>query len=135
MIDTRTPKKRSQIMASVRSKDTGPELVVRKLLTQEGYRYRLHKKGLPGRPDIVFPGKKKIIFVHGCFWHGHRCSKGALPKSRLDYWKPKIEKNKERDLKNRKALVKDGWKVLTIWQCQLKNIENIRKKLNKFLNS
>ena len=132
-MDTRTPAKRSEIMSAVRTENTGPELLVRKLLSAQGYRYRLHRKGLPGRPDIVFPGRCKAIFVHGCFWHGHRCKKGRLPKTRLRYWKPKIAVNKKRDARNLVALRRSGWNVLVVWQCELKNGETLMRKLKTFL--
>jgi len=132
-MDTRTPKKRSEIMSAVRTKDTGPELLVRKLLSVQGYRYRIHQKELPGRPDIVFPGRHKAIFVHGCFWHGHRCRKGRLPKSHLRYWRPKIAANKMRDSKNLVSLRRSGWKALVIWQCELKKGDRLMRKLKTFL--
>ena len=132
-MDTRTPEKRSEIMSAVRTKDTGPELLVRKLLSAQGYRYRLHRKGLPGRPDIVFPGRSKAVFVHGCFWHGHRCAKGRLPKSRLRYWRPKIAANKKRDARNLAKLRRLGWGVSVVWQCELKNAETLMRRLKVFL--
>src|SRR5712664_2810518 len=97
MADTRTKEQRSRIMKSVGTYHTGPELTVRRLLHRLGYRYRLHRRDLPGRPDIVFPGRRKAIFIHGCFWHGHDCSKGKLPKSRTEYWTAKIRANQDRD--------------------------------------
>ncbi len=132
-MDTRTPAKRSEIMASVRSKNTGPELVVRKWLTSKGYRYRLQRKDLPGCPDIVFPARRKVIFVHGCFWHGHRCAKGRPPKSRLNYWLPKLDENKKRDARNIRKLKRSGWGVMTIWQCQIKDMAVIGEKIRVFL--
>ena len=132
-MDTRTPEKRSEIMSAVRTEDTGPELLVRKLLSAQGYRYRLHRKGLPGRPDIVFPGRRKAVFVHGCFWHGHRCAKGRLPKSRLRYWRPKIAANKKRDARNLAKLRRLGWGVSVVWQCELKNAETLMRRLKVFL--
>ncbi|MBI3569903.1 MAG: DNA mismatch endonuclease Vsr [Gammaproteobacteria bacterium] len=132
-MDTRTHEKRSEIMSAVRTKNTGPELLVRKLLSAQGYRYRLHRKGLPGRPDIVFPGRRKVVFVHGCFWHGHRCKKGRLPKSRLRYWKPKIAANKKRDARNLAKLRRLGWNALVVWQCQQKKAESLMCKLKTFL--
>jgi DNA mismatch endonuclease, patch repair protein len=120
-------------MSAIRSRDTGPELSVRKILSGKGYRYRLHRKTLPGCPDIVFPGRKKAIFVHGCFWHGHKCKKGRLPKSRLKYWEPKIAANKERDRKNLTNLRKADWSYLVIWQCQLRNTKILEKRLRTFL--
>jgi len=97
MVDNRSPEKRSATMRAVRGKNTGPEWAVRKLVHGMGYRYRLHRKDLPGKPDLTFPGRRKAIFVHGCFWHAHGCHMGQPPKSRLDYWLPKLERNKERD--------------------------------------
>lgn len=136
MTDTRTKEKRSEIMSSVHSKDTGPELVVRKLIHGMGYRYRLHVKGLPGKPDIVMIGRKKIIDVRGCFWHGHSgCQYGRLPKSREDFWAAKIERNRERDAENLKLLEGDGWGVLVVWQCELKNLETLKAKLHEFIET
>jgi DNA mismatch endonuclease (patch repair protein) len=121
-------------MSAVPTKNTAPEKVVRSLLTRGGYRYRLHRKDLPGTPDIVFPGRRKAIFVNGCFWHGHLgCPKGRLPKSRPDYWIPKIAHNAEKDQKNLVELEQLGWKVLTVWQCELRQLLLLEKKINKFL--
>jgi DNA mismatch endonuclease, patch repair protein len=131
-MDTRSPEQRSYIMRSVRSRDTGPELVVRQLLHRMGFRFGLHRRDLPGRPDIVLPKHKAVVFVHGCFWHGHGCAKGRLPKSRLDFWGPKFQRNRNRDAESVKMLKADGWRVLTIWQCQIKETERLRKKLAKF---
>lgn len=132
-MDTRTSEKRSEIMSAVRTEDTGPELFVRKLLFAKGYRYRLHRKGLPGRPDIVFPRWRKVVFVHGCFWHGHRCSKGKLPKSRLRYWRPKIAENKKRDRRNVIQLRRMNWGAFVVWQCELKNEKSLMRRLKSFL--
>ncbi len=127
--------KRSEIMRRVHSKDTTPELLVRKLAHSLGYRYRLYRKDLPGKPDLVFPGKKKIIFVHGCFWHGHKCKRGdRTPKNNRQYWVKKIRGNVERDKKQRDALIKSGWSVLTIWECEVRNEDVLKQKLIKFLN-
>lgn len=120
-------------MQAVKSKDTKPELTVRRLLYGMGYRYRLHRKGLPGRPDIVFVGRKKAIFVHGCFWHGHDCPKGRLPKSRLDYWKPKLEQNINRDRTMVEHLETLGWHSLVIWQCELGDLDLLATRLRAFL--
>jgi len=119
MADTRSPDQRRRIMQSVGTKNTGPELKVRRALHALGFRFRLHRKDLPGSPDIVLPKWRTAIFVHGCFWHGHGCSKGRAPKSRLDYWLPKIEANRERDVTNENRLREQGWQVLTIWQCEI----------------
>ena len=134
MPDTRTPEQRRRIMQAVRGKDTGPEWTVRRLLHGLGYRYRLHRKDLPGKPDLVFPGRKTAIFVHGCFWHAHGCRYGQPPKSRLDYWLPKLEQNKKRDAEKRAQLEALGWKVLTVWQCDARDIEALTARLRVFLD-
>lgn len=135
MADTRTPEQRRRIMQAVKTRDTGPELTVRNIVYRLGYRYRLNAKNLPGRPDIVLPGMMKAIFVHGCFWHGHGCRKGKAPKSRLDYWKPKLKANKKRDAAQVRALKSLGWSVLTVWQCQMNDAEALRATLSAFLES
>ncbi len=134
MVDTRTKEQRRRIMQAVRGKDTGPEWTVRRLLHGLGYRYRLHRKDLPGKPDLVFPDRKKAIFVHGCFWHAHGCRYGQPPKSRLDYWLPKLEQNKKRDAEKRAQLEALGWKVLTVWQCEIRDIEALTTALRAFLD-
>lgn len=133
MADTRTKEQRSRIMKSVGTRDTGPELLVRRLLHRGGYRYRLHRKDLPGRPDIVFPGRRKAIFIHGCFWHGHECNKGKLPKSRTEYWTTKIKANQDRDARVISRLEDDGWQTLTVWQCELKHLDATEGILREFL--
>ncbi|MBS0469748.1 MAG: DNA mismatch endonuclease Vsr [Proteobacteria bacterium] len=133
MADTRSRAQRSAIMKSVGSKNTGPELAVRRILHACGYRFRLHRKDLPGTPDIVLSGRRKIIFVHGCFWHGHRCRKGGLPKSRIDFWTAKISKNRKRDAKNRRALKLLGWDTAVVWQCQLKSEAKLERRLVRFV--
>lgn len=132
-MDTRTPEQRRRIMQAVRSKDTGPELTVRRLLHRMGYRYRLHRTDLPGRPDIAFIGRKKAVFVHGCFWHGHDCRKGRAPKSRLDYWQPKLQGNIKRDRANKELLEARGWTVLTVWQCELCDLSALATRLQDFV--
>ena len=135
-MDSLSPAERSEIMARVRAKNSRPELLVRKLVYAQGYRYRLHARELPGRPDLVFRKYRKVIFVHGCFWHRHaKCALARMPKSRLDFWQPKLEGNRRRDQRNRRALVKDGWKVLTIWECQLKGIVNLEARIRRFLDA
>ena len=132
MADTRTPDQRRRIMQSVGVRDTGPERTVRSTLHKAGFRFRLHRRDLPGKPDIVLPAKRLAVFVHGCFWHGHGCAKGKLPKSRLDYWGPKIEANAARDRRNNKALSEMGWRSLTVWQCELgdpKFAEKLQRKV------
>lgn len=122
-------------MAAVPSKDTSPELLVRRLAHALGYRFRLHARKLPGRPDLVFPKRRRVIFIHGCFWHGHRCTKGRLPKSRLDYWGPKIEENRKRDRRTLAALRRDGWKALVVWQCQTRDLERLSRLVRTFLGA
>lgn len=133
-MDTLTPSERSRRMARVKSKGTRPEMVVRRLLFSLGYRYRLHDRSLPGSPDIVFQRKKKAIFVHGCFWHRHDgCALARLPKSRLDFWIPKLEGNRERDARKLLQLKSLGWDAFVIWECELKDLNLLEKKLNGFL--
>lgn len=135
-MDSLSPAERSEIMARVHSKNSRPELFVRKLIFALGYRYRLHARDLPGHPDLVFRKRRKVIFVHGCFWHRHTaCALARLPKSRLDFWVPKLEGNKQRDQRNKRALTKDGWKVLTIWECQLKNTVRLQATIRRFLDA
>jgi DNA mismatch endonuclease, patch repair protein len=125
MADTLTAAQRSERMARVKGKDTNPELVIRKLVYGLGYRYRLHVRELPGSPDLVFRKLRKIIFVHGCFWHRHpaaTCKLARLPKSRVSFWRAKLEGNQRRDKTNVRRLRRDGWKVLQIWECQLANV-------------
>ena len=132
-MDTRTPEQRRRIMQAVKSKDTKPEMTVRRCLYAMGYRYRLHRKDLPGRPDIAFGGQRKAMFVHGCFWHWHGCPKGQLPNSRLDYWKPKFEQNVIRDRTKVEQLESLGWRVLVVWQCELADIDALSIRLQEFV--
>lgn len=135
-MDNLSPEERSERMARIRSKDTRPELLVRRLVFSLGYRYRLHARDLPGHPDLVFRRLRKVIFIHGCFWHRHgSCVIARLPKSRLDFWVPKLEGNKLRDQRNKRALTKGGWKVLTIWECQLKNTGRLQTTIRRFLDA
>lgn len=134
MTDIFSKEKRSDVMSKIRGKDTKPELIVRKFLFANGFRYRLHPKVMKGRPDIVMKKYRTVIFINGCFWHGHDCKAGHLPKSNLDYWIPKIKANIDRDIVNCEYLEKDGWRVITIWECELKKekydkLEKIRKEL------
>ena len=125
-------------MASIRSKDTTPELRVRSLVHTMGYRYRLHVRTLPGAPDLVFPRRRKVIFVHGCFWHRHRCKRGRpVPKTRSDYWLPKLEGNRLRDLQHRRQLRKLGWNVMIVWECQTqpRRIDWLASRIAAFLES
>ena len=126
---------RRRTMQAVKSKNTSPELYVRRLLHAHGYRYRLHLKDLPGSPDLVFSGRKRVVFVHGCFWHGHNCARGArVPKSNSEYWIKKVTRNQTRDSENKKKLEAAGWKVLAVWECELKNEPCLLKQLRRFLN-
>lgn len=128
---------RSAIMRAVKSKDTTPEIVVRRLVYGMGYRYRLHRKDLPGKPDLAFAGKRKVIFVNGCFWHGHDCARGARwPTANADYWQAKIKRNAARDYDNLKALLDAGWQVLTIWECETakKKHRVLEERLAAFLS-
>lgn len=120
-------------MQSVKSRNTGPELIVRRLLHGMGYRYRLHRKDLPGRPDIALISRRKAIFVHGCFWHGHGCPKGRLPKSRLEYWGKKLDENKKRDRTKQEQLHSQGWRVLVIWQCETRDLGTLATRLQDFV--
>lgn len=134
MDDPLTPPERSIRMGLIRSRDTRPEIAVRRLVHGMGYRYRLHSKELPGKPDLVFKAKRKIIFVHGCFWHLHRnCSKCRPPKSRLDYWTPKLQRNAMRDKQVRKQLRNMGWTSLVVWECQLTDTERLAGRIARFL--
>jgi DNA mismatch endonuclease (patch repair protein) len=133
-MDRVTPEVRSKIMSAVHSKNTGPEIQVRRITHAMGFRYRLHRKDLPGTPDLVFAGKHKVIFVHGCFWHGHpNCSKARLPKTRTDYWKKKIKSNRIRDAAAVSKLKADGWSCCIIWQCELKEPLRVAEKIKSFL--
>jgi len=133
-MDTRTREQRRRIMQAVKTRDTGPELAVRRLLHGMGYRYRLHPRGLPGKPDIVFVSRRKVVFVHGCFWHGHGCAKGRLPKSRLDYWRAKIEANVDRDRTKIEQLEAQGWNVAVVWQCETAQRDALASRLKEFLD-
>jgi DNA mismatch endonuclease (patch repair protein) len=121
-------------MAAVGTRDTGAEKAVRSIVHRLGYRYSLRRTDLPGKPDLVFVSRKKVIFVHGCFWHGHSCRYGRLPKSRLDYWRPKLVANKERDRVRARQLRSSGWSVLTVWQCELKNGRRLEARIKDFLD-
>jgi len=135
-MDIISPELRSENMRRIRSKNTIPEIRVRKLIYGMGYRYRLHWDKLPCKPDIIFPGRKKVIFVHGCFWHQHsdiNCNYVHKPKSRLNYWLPKLEKNKQRDIKNQNEIEKYGWKYLVVWECQISDTDKFKSKLKNFL--
>jgi DNA mismatch endonuclease, patch repair protein len=135
LMDIMPPERRSQIMSHIRGKNTTPELIVRKLVYSLGYRYRLHYAKLPGKPDLVFPGRKKVIFVHGCFWHHHEgCKKSKLPSSNVEFWQDKIIANVHRDNKTHEALSQLGWKYMVIWQCEIK-LPGIEERIKIFLEN
>ena len=135
-MDSVSPEKRSWIMAQVKGRDTKPEKAVRSLLHRMGYRFRLQRKDLPGKPDIVLPKYHTVIFVHGCYWHRHDCPNGRrLPKSRLDFWLPKLEGNRERDLKKLTLLRELGWNVMIIWECMIRDESALRENIRSFLEN
>ena len=135
MLTTSVDPIRSKIMSSVRSKDTKPEMIVRRALHALNYRYRLHRNDLPGSPDIVFFGRRKVIFVHGCFWHRHaNCPKATRPKTRASFWQEKFDRNVQRDAKAKERLERDGWTVLVVWECETKTPETLVNKMASFLD-
>lgn len=135
-MDSVSSHRRSEIMALVRSKDSRPEMVVRRFVHRMGFRYRLHAANLPGKPDLVFPSRKKIIFVHGCFWHRHEnCPLARIPKSRQAFWIDKLNRNRDRDTRIQKELGQAGWQVLTLWECEIKNNVILGEKIKDFLGA
>ena len=133
--DTLSPAERSQRMARIRSKNTRPERIVRRILTKLGFRYRLQYSKLPGRPDIALPGRKKVVWVHGCFWHRHPgCALARLPKSRLEFWIPKLKENRSRDLRRKAELHSMGWASLVVWECELSDESALAARLKDFLD-
>lgn len=131
-----TPELRSRIMRAVKGSDTAPELAVRSMVHRLGFRFRLHRKDLPGKPDLVFPGPRKVIFVHGCFWHGHDCARGArMPKANAEYWRGKIGRNVTRDAKHLAALKDAGWQTAIVWECELKDRGRLQRRLEGFLSA
>ena len=135
MVDHVTPERRSWLMSRVRGENTKPEMVVRSMAHRLGFRFRLHRRELPGRPDLVFPGRKKVIFVHGCFWHRHPgCSKATMPKSNVAMWKEKFARNVARDAEQAAALKRAGWRVLVVWQCETADEPTLEKRLTHFLS-
>jgi DNA mismatch endonuclease (patch repair protein) len=132
--DVFSREKRSEVMGRVRQKNTGAELRLRKLLTRLGYRYRLHRRDLPGSPDVAMPGRKVAIFVHGCFWHGHDCPRGARkPKANAEYWRAKLDRNRERDAAAEAALIARGWRPVVVWECELKDEPALAARLGEIL--
>lgn len=135
MVDQFTRKQRSRVMARVKNKNTKPEKRIRSMLHRMGYRFRLHRRDLPGAPDIVLPRHKKVVFVHGCFWHSHQCPRGKRPATRKEFWNAKLDANQERDRANREALERIGWQVHVVWECQLKDPDVVQKKLQQFMQN
>ena len=134
MVDILTKSQRQFCMSHNKGKDTTPEVFVRKLTYSLGYHYRLHRRDLPGCPDMVFPGKKKLIFINGCYWHRHNCKKGrSIPETRKLFWQAKFKQTIERDKRNQKALKKLGWQIFVVWECQLKDLTKLRTKITAFL--
>lgn len=134
-MDTISPAQRSALMGRIRSKDTKPEIAVRSMLHALGFRFRLHREDLPGRPDIVLPRHRKIILVQGCFWHGHTCRLASTPKSNEGYWSAKIGGNRARDARNREALELQGWRILELWECEIRETEQLRSTLCAFMTN
>src|SRR5271169_2803158 len=136
MTDVYSAQKRSAVMRQVKGKDTAPELVVRGLIWSLGGRYRLHRRDLPGKPDIVLTRRRLAVFVHGCFWHGHDCARGArVPKANRDYWLGKVGRNRERDIASKAALEAKGWRVETIWECELKDRTALEARVKGWLSA
>lgn len=140
MVDIVSSEKRSQMMAGIKGKDTKPELLIRKALHKKGFRYRIHDKSLPGKPDIVLPKYKAVIFVHGCFWHAHSCHLFKWPSTKSDFWQAKISRNKELDLINFNKLLDEGWRIGIMWECAVKgkhkhSIEFVTSKITEWLLS
>ena len=133
MVDNLSPEDRSRLMSRVRGKDTKPEMIVRRLAHRLGYRFRLHRRDLPGSPDIVFPGRKKVIFVHGCYWHRHGCKRTTTPKSNTQFWQKKFDDNVMRDQKNLDDLANRGWDAMVVWQCQAEKPDGLADRLTDFL--
>ena len=132
-MDNLSPEERSAQMAKIHSKDSKPEMFVRRLVHGMGYRYRLHRADMPGKPDMVFGPKKMVIVGHGCFWHGHNCSLGRIPKTRVEFWTAKIIANRARDEKHIEKLRANGWQALIIWECQLKDSSSVKSRIKSFL--
>ncbi|MFN7924015.1 MAG: very short patch repair endonuclease [Bryobacteraceae bacterium] len=135
-MDRLTPARRAQLMSRIKSKDTSPEMAVRRIVFRFGFRYRLHDHSLPGRPDMVFRSAKKIIFIHGCFWHSHGCLISHIPKSRKTYWGPKLARTKSRDRVHQRTLARMGWQCLTVWECEVRrDLPALTERVLKFLGS
>ncbi len=138
MTDTLTMEERSRLMSRIRAKNTRPEMLVRRLVHAMGYRYRLHDRRLQGSPDLVFRARRKVIFVHGCFWHHHpdpACKLARMPKSRQEFWRPKLEGNRDRDERTRQALDREGWRQMVVWECECGQMEQLGNRLRAFLEA
>ena len=133
MVDKISGERRSENMRRIRSRGTRPEMVVRRLVHALGFRYRLHRRDLPGKPDLVFGPRRIVLFVHGCFWHQHECQDGRVPSSNRRYWQAKLARNVERDVQVRQELERLGWRVLIVWECETKNEEKLRDLIMSFL--
>lgn len=135
MVDTIDAASRSAVMSRVRGKDTKPEMAIRKMVFGAGYRYRLHGKKLPGKPDLVFAGRRKVIFVHGCFWHRHAgCALARIPKSRVEFWTAKLEGNRDRDARHLATLREMGWSAMVVWECELRDPDALQERIRAFLD-
>ncbi len=135
-VDRLTPGERSKLMSRVRAVNTKPELAVRRLLYALGFRFRLHRSDLPGCPDIVLPGRRKVIFVHGCFWHRHpRCRRATMPKTRPDFWAHKFKQNRERDKRQQRELRRMGWDVLVVWECETHDLQQLKDRISSELET
>jgi len=131
----KSPEERARMMRAFKRSDTAPEMAVRQLAHRMGYRYRLHRRDLPGNPDLVFVARRKVVFVHGCFWHSHGCHLTRLPRANLGYWIPKLRGNLDRDKRSLKALAAIGWRSLVIWECEVKDLKRLAARLRRFLDS
>ena len=133
MVDTLSPAERSKRMSLIRSSDTGPEMLVRRSLHSKGFRFRLHRRDLPGTPDIVLPKYRVAILVNGCFWHAHHCQKRRIPGTRSEFWAEKLAKNRKRDARNKRLLKKGGWRVITVWECELSTAYRAQRRWKKLM--
>lgn len=133
-MDRLSVEKRSALMAGVKNRDTKPEIAVRSIIHRLGFRFRLHRNDLPGSPDLVFPSRRKVAFVHGCFWHQHSCKRGTPPASNLEFWRKKLERNRQRDKDVATKLRSSGWRVIIIWECELSNEAKLARRINRLLS-
>jgi len=133
VMDKYSKEKRSEIMSRIRSRNTKPEMCLRRLVHSMGFRFRLHRPDLPGRPDLVFPRHRKVIFVHGCFWHRHGCRRTSTPATNREFWEKKFSRNTQRDQENLNSLDAAGWRTLVVWECELKDIDSLIEKIKKYL--